>query len=171
MTFGKLRKLLVKGTVLRDKMEQSRKMIADYQMKIEGNMNVIKTTRKTELWDGVVAVNCKKCGFTCSLHCSGSLVIDTPLCSVCPGQCDWGTHSIHVPYVLETIVQHVPQDAEDVKKLEEHLENVEKLVAGERSNSMDQEVLRFQAIDYIEELDKIALRPVVITPEFCELIA
>ena len=171
VTFGKLRKLVEKGTALREEIVESKKMIADCQAQIEGNMDVIKTTRKTELWDGVVAANCKKCGVTCSLHCSGSLVIDTPFCSVCPMKCDWGVHSIHVPYVLGTYVQNVPRNSEDVKKLEKHLGNLEKLVAEERVNSMEQKVLRFQVIVCIEELDQIALRPFLMSPEFCDVMA
>ena len=80
-------------------------------------------------------------------------------------------HSIHVPYVLGTIVQNVPRDVEDVKKLETHLENLEKLVAEERGNSMGQKVLRFQVIVYIEEFDKIALRPFLMTPELYDLMS
>ena len=171
VTFGELRKLVEKGAAIREEIKQSKKMVADCQAQTEGNMDVIKTTRKTELWEGVVAANCNECGVMCSLHCSGSLVINTPMCSFCPGKCDWGMHSIHVPYVLGTIVQNVPRDVEDVKKLETHLENLEKLVAEERGNSMGQKVLRFQVIVYILEFDKIALRPFHMTPELYDLMS
>ena len=67
-------------------------------------------------------------------------------------------------YQLESTVENVPL------KLETSSENLEKLITEERNNSINQKVLRCQVAVYIKELDNIALRPFVTTPEYADLI-
>ena len=170
VTFGELRKLVEKETALREEMEQSKKMIADFQVKIEANKKV-KTTRETSLSPGFLATNCNKCGVVCSVHRSSDVGRHASrTCLVCPEKCDWNLHAINVSYVLQSTVENVPPNPEDVKKLETCSGNLKKLIDEERRNSMDLEVLRCQVSVYIRGLDKIALRPFVTTPEYADLM-
>ena len=170
LTFGELRKLVEKETALREEMEQSKKMIADFQVKIEANKKV-KTTRETSLSPGFLATNCNKCGVVCSVHRSSDVGKHASrTCLVCPEKCDWNLHAINVSYVLQSTVENVPPNPEDVKKLETCSGNLKKLIDEERRNSMDLEVLRCQVSVYIRGLDKIALRPFVTTPEYADLM-
>ena len=170
VTFGELRKLVEKETALREEMEQSKKMIADFQVKIEANKKV-KTTRETSLSPGFLATNCNKCGVVCSVHRSSDVGKHASrTCLVCPEKCDWNLHAINVSYVLQSTVENVPPNPEDVKKLETCSGNLKKLIDEERRNSMDLEVLRCQVSVYIRGLDKIALRPFVTTPEYADLM-
>ena len=171
VTFGELRKLVEKGSALREEMDQSKKMIANCQTKIEANRKV-KITRQTNLSGGILANNCNTCRVVCSIH---RLPFDVgkqalSFCSMCPEKCDWNLHSINVSYLLESSVQNVPPDPEDVKKLKTYNENLEKLIDEERRNAMDLEVLRCQVNVKIEELDKMSLCPFVMTPEYANLM-
>ena len=171
VTFGELRKLVEKGTALRDKMEQLEKIIADFQVKIKANKNV-KTTRETKLPSGFLATNCNNCGVTCSVHQSSDIGGHASrTCSVCPEKCDWNLHSINVSYVLQSTIENVPPDAEEVKNIETRSKILKKLIDEEKSNSMDLEVLRFQLAVYIRGVDSIALCPFVTTPEYADLLA
>ena len=162
VTFGELRKLVENGTALQDKIKQTKKRIANYQAKIEENIYDIETTRKKNLSDGNLATNCNKCRVTCSVH--QKFETEAEYCSVCPEKCNWNLHSINVSYQLESTVENVPL------KLETYSENLEKLITEERNNSINQKVLRCQVAVYIKELDNIALRPFVTTPEYADLI-
>ena len=172
MSFGELRKLVEKGAVLKEKMEQSKKMIADCQTKIEANKN-FKTTRQTNLSGGILANTCNICLVVCSVH---RLPFDiakqaSSYCSMCPEKCDWNLHSINVSYLLESTIETVPPDPEDVKKLEIYSGNLKKFIYEEKENAIDLEVLRCQVNVKIEELDKISLCPFVMTPEYADLMA
>ena len=162
LTFGELRNLVENGTAIRGKILETKKIIADYQEKIKTNTNV-KTIRKTKLAAGFLATNCNNCGVTCSVH--RKFKSNNPSCSICPENCNWNLHSINVSYGLESTVRmNVPL------KLETHSEHLEKLVAEERNNSINQKVLRCKVTVYIKELDKIALLPFIMTPEYAVLM-
>ena len=168
VTFGELRKLVEKGTALREEMEQAEKMmIADFQVKIEANKN-IKTTRQTNLPSGFLATNCNNCGVTCSVH--RSLLINTPSCLICPEKCNWNLHSINVSFGLESTIEDVPPDAEGVKKLKTGSEKLEQLIDEQGKNSKNQKCLRLKVNVRIGELDKISLCPFFMTPEYADLM-
>ena len=170
MTFGELRKLVKKGTALREKIVESKKMITDYQVKIEVNKKV-KTTRQTSLPTGLLATNCNNCGVVCSVHLYSDIGKHaSSTCSMCPGKCNWNLHAINVSYLLKSTVENIPPDPKEVKKLEICSENLKKFIDEERSNSMDLEVLRCQVNVYIRGLNNIALRPFVTSPEYVDLI-
>ena len=162
VTFCDLLMLKENGLTLREKTKKTKKKIAYYQPILNANIYDIKSTRKTNLSAGFLATNCNNCGVTCSIH--RTFETNTPSCSVCPKQCNWNSHSINVSYGLESSVRNVSL------KLETYSENLEKLIAEEQTNSMNLQVLRFQVNVYVEEINKIALYPFLMTPENVDLM-
>ena len=163
LTIEKLRKVVEKGTALREEIVESNRKIAEYETKIREKIFDIKTTRKTNLEAGFLATNCNNCLVTCSIH--QQFETKTSSCSECPEKCNWNLHSINMSYRWECTI-------EDVKsKLDAEKENQKKLISEERNTSINQKVIRPRVNVYIEELDKIALYPFLMTPEFAALMA
>ena len=163
VTFSELRKYVDVGKTLRDEMEKTKKMIADYQVEMEDNIYDIKITRKTNLKAGYVATNCKKCSATCYVHLKSERPLVFVSCSKCPEKCSRDLHFVE-SYGLESTVRKIPSKAEAQ-------ENQRKLVLEERENSIEQKALRSRVNVYIEALDKIALYPFPMTPEYADLMA
>ena len=163
VTFSELRKYVDVGKTLRDEMEKTKKMIADYQVEMEDNIYDIKITRKTNLKAGYVATNCKKCSATCYVHLKSERPLVFVSCSKCPEKCSRDLHFVE-SYGLESTVRKIPSKSEAQ-------ENQRKLVLEERENSIEQKALRSRVNVYIEALDKIALYPFPMTPEYADLMA
>ena len=114
-------------------------------------------TKKTELPAGLYVTNCDKCGVTCSLY--RSVLLDPICCWFCPDKCKWAVHTMKSTCWLEVISPGIKAHNR-LKTLRREVEENMKAVLKHR----------MQVTLYMEQIDKIALRPFTVTSRSIELM-